>query len=95
MRGGVGNKKMALYLEDKEKEILRPLLRGIVEYKRGRYWFAESILKKIETDDKFVEIRHSCEHKIGIYKGEKKCCIKCGGGGEGMYEKWTLQKASK
>lgn len=81
---------MALYLEPKEKDLLKPILKSMVETKTGEYWIAESILKKIYSDEQRLEEMKNCKHEYGEYKGKKECCTKCHNLDIGMGESWEL-----
>lgn len=55
------------------------------------FWARDKLLKKLEEQNEEEENRKNCVHLYGEYVGKKRCCIKCGGYGEGMGFEWTLK----
>lgn len=64
---------MAIYLEDKERNLLVKLL----EKYPKTWWIHYSVLKKVKADQLRIEKIRNCKHEKGTYTGKKTCCVKC------------------
>ena len=74
-------------LAKEETNYLLRLLNG-----QARWWIRDKLIEKIEDDKREKEERSQCNHEYGKFKGERVCCIHCGGFGEGMGYSWELIK---
>ena len=55
-------------------------------------WVKESITKKVVAARKEEQKRETCDHKSGVYRGTKTCCVYCGGYSIGEGESWDLEE---
>ena len=79
---------MALYLEQKERDLLKKLIGEPKEFE----FLKIKVLDKIKEDEERLEGIHNCDHEYHIYNGVKDACSKCS---TFRKEVWTIEGIKK
>lgn len=80
---------MAIYLDNQTRTYLERLIDKRVE-KSDSDFIAKRVQGMLKADRERLEEIADCDHKYGIYKGKKTCCVKCGNMNKSMGFEWTL-----
>lgn len=82
-----------IYLEDFERSYLLHIITGSdYSYEFPISLPERTVVEKIKTDISHLNKIEECNHKHGVYKGVKKCCVKCGHIPVNAGIKWELEE---
>jgi hypothetical protein len=76
---------MSIYLEQRERDLLKELIGVPQEFE----WWKKKLLEKIADDEECLKEIQECKHKYGEYIGKRLSCKKCD---HRISESWFFKK---